>query len=162
MEVNLSGGEEMTSYLKKLLEKVGGREGLHVRVGLLEGSTCGHENDAPAPEVAFWNEFGTHSAHPIPARPFMRATVSRYSSTWGKLVSAALKHTDFHGRSALEIVGMKVRGQIQQQIEETIDPPNAPSTVKAKGFNKPLEDSKNMKRAVNFQVTSKPTEHSDF
>jgi hypothetical protein len=164
MEVNLSvsGGDEAMSYLQKLREKLDTQEGLRVRVGLLEGSTCGHDNDAPAPEVAFWNEFGTHTSHPIPARPFFRTTISRYSATWGRLVSAALKHADFDGKKALAIVGMKIQGQIQRQIEETVDPPNAPSTIKGKGFNKPLEDSKNMKRAVNFEVASKPTEHSDL
>lgn len=158
MEISIEGGNKMNAYLENLLEKIGG-EGLHARIGFLEGSTCGADNSTPAPEVAFWNEFGTPGAeNPIPPRPFMRTTVQMKSPTWGSLIAAALRISDNEGRKALMIAGLKIKQQIQKQITDTTDPPNAPSTVKAKGFNKPLEHSKNMKRAVNFEVTAKPTE----
>lgn len=160
--MDLSGGDKMIAYLRKIAEGIDADEGLRVRVGFLEGSTCGQDNSAPAPQVAFWNEFGTPGAdHPVPPRPFFRTTVRTKSPTWGKLVAAALKNTEFDGRRALTVVGLRVKAQVQQQIVDTVEPRNAPATVEAKGFDKPLEDSKNMKRAVSFEVVGKAQESGE-
>jgi hypothetical protein len=126
--------------------------------------------------VAFFNEFGTiertHSLSTvdttygplqkgsrrasayrhIPARPFFRNMIQKNSKSWGKLIAAAMKKLNYSLMGALSLTGEVLVSQLQKSIEDFTDPENAPSTVKAKGFNKPLEDSKNMKRAVAYDV----------
>ena len=89
----------------------------------------------------------------IPPRPFFRNMISKNSPNWGKLLAACLKHQDFSVQQALAEAGLKMHEQLQQSIEEFSDPANAPATIKAKGFNAPLQHSKNMKRAVWLEVT---------
>ena len=47
--------------------------------------------------------------------------------------------------------GQMVQGLIQIQIANTFTPPNAPSTIKKKGFNKPLVDTGVMLQSVSHQ-----------
>ena len=150
MANGFSGGEGMTSKLQEMMDKLG----VHhtVRVGFLEGSNCGKNNDASAPQIANILEFGAPAAH-IPARPFFRNMIDKTSPTWSRLLQAALKAQDNDSASAMEMVGLKLAEYLQQSMEEFDDPGNADSTVKKKGFDKPLEDSKNLKRAADFQVT---------
>ena len=187
------GGEKMKQVLEHMTQQLGSAKS--VRVGFLEGSTCGKNNDASAPEVAFYNEYGTISRtqlegfrsddvvkegktttkkgrggrirvitgrkqrfkatgiNHIPPRPFFRIMIQKNSPLWGKLVRAALKMSDYNTRAALNIVGLKMHEQLQKSIEDFVSPGNAPATVAAKGFDKPLEDSKNMKRAIWFEVS---------
>lgn len=162
----LIGGAAMDAKLKELLEKAGVRH--QVRVGFLEGSTCGKNNDASAPQIANILEFGAvarttldsfkpgkeHSSlYHIPPRPFFRTMIARTSPTWSRLLQAALKNQDNDSASAMEMVGLKLSEWLQESIEEFDGAPNAPSTVAKKGFDKPLEESKNLKRAINFEVT---------
>ena len=144
------GGGAMSSKLREMMEKLGIEA--TVRVGFLEGSTCGKDNDASAPNVAYINEFGAPEAH-IPPRPFFRTAISINSARWGELLGASLKLVNYDSREAMGLVGMKISEQVQQSIEDFTDPANAESTIARKGFDDPLQDSKNMKRAVNFEVS---------
>ena len=148
-DLGFTGGSQMSSRLRELMQELG--VGHTARVGFLEGSTCGKHNDASAPQIAFIQEFGA-PAKGIPARPFFRDMIAVRSPQWGALLQAALKHRGFNSEEAMELTGMRISEQLQQSIEEFTEPGNAPSTIKQKGFDKPLEDSKNMKRAASFQV----------
>jgi hypothetical protein len=103
----------------------------------------------PVAQVAFWNEFGTKTS---PPRPFMRSMVASKSPRWGIGLGAALRRTNYDSRAALAIMGEGIAGQLVQSIVEWKDPPNSALTVALKGFNKPLIDSGQMQRAVDFQV----------
>lgn len=160
-DLGLQGGDQLRKHLQEIVERLGVNPS--VEVGFMENSTCGINNDASAPTVAFYNEYGTTNAdgsQHIPPRPFFRATIDRQSPTWGRLVGAALKLNNYDVNAAFDLTGQKMVSQIQLQIEETTEPPNADSTVNGfgpwngKGFNKPLEHSKNMKRAVSHRVIS--------
>ena len=160
----IKGGETVKTLLEAMSRQLGPAK--HVRVGFLEGSTCGKHNDAHAPSVAFWNEYGTVS-HPkaggeallapgnthIPPRPFFSTMIARKGPTWGKLCMAMLKQAKYNQTLALHGVGLKIAEQLQESIENWTSPRNADSTIASKGFDKPLEESKNMKRAVSFEVT---------
>ena len=167
MSVTFSGGEKMQAKLQELLTALAPDKGCIVRVGFLTGSTCGKDNSAPAPEIAFFNEYGTigrqtlenyrpgengSKGNHIPPRPFFRNMITKNSPRWGKLLEACLKHQNYSVQQALAEAGLKIHEQLQQSIEEFTDPKNADSTIKAKGFDAPLQDSKNMKRAVWFEV----------
>jgi hypothetical protein len=49
-------------------------------------------------------------------------------------------------------MGTVIKDQIVQSIVSTNSPPNAPSTVRRKGFDKPLIDTGVMQRSVDFVV----------
>jgi hypothetical protein len=84
--------------------------------------------------------------------------ITKHSPKWGELLVACLKHQDFSVQRALEEAGLKMHEQLQQSIEEANvwAEPNSPDTIARKDFadptGPPLQDSKNMKRAVWFDV----------
>lgn len=148
-KLGFSGGIKIAAVMNHLRENMA-KDKL-VRVGFLEGSTCGINNDAPAPEIAYILENGAPAAN-IPPRPFFRKMIIKNKSKWGKILLAFLKKNKFDTHKALMGTGLVMGEQLQLEITLTTDPPNAPGTIAAKGFDKPLEHSKNMKRAVSFEV----------
>lgn len=174
---SFTGGDKLRAKMAELVAKLG--PGKHARVGFLEGSTCGVNNDASAPEVAFYNEYGTigrqtlgsfkatgtitkagkiidNQSRPmhIPPRPFFRDMIRKRSGSWSKLLSAALVKAHMDPDKALGIVGLVISEQLQISIKQFKTPRNADSTIAAKGFDKPLENSDNMLRAVSYDIKS--------
>lgn len=146
-----SGGDKLKAAFAKILADLKGDN--TVRVGFLEGSHCGPDNDESAPAIAYILEVGAPAAN-IPPRPFFRSMITRQRGTWGKALKFFLKKRKFKTSLALMDLGLVVGEQLQLEITETTSPENAPSTVERKGFDKPLEWSKNMKRAVAAEVGS--------
>lgn len=139
----LSGGKEISKALSAIAEKMSGS----VKVGFLEGAT--YPDGTSVAQVAFWNEFGTTR---IPSRPFFRTMISRESPGWGVLLAGAAKHYDYNSDTILKLMGTQIAEQLQQSIVGWKDPPNAPSTVRIKGFNKPLIHTSHMQNSVDFEV----------
>lgn len=90
----------------------------------------------------------------IPERSFIRSTVDEHgayreevSSLAAKVLTGALNVT-----RALSILGEKVSSDIKSKIENGIDPPNAQSTIDAKGSSVPLIDTAQMKNSITYQV----------
>lgn len=166
MSAAFSGGEKLFDVLNRMVNGLGpGRE---VRVGFLEGSMAGWAGprplngrkktaksesskggQSPAPQVAFYLEYGTEH---MPPRPFFSGMVSRESPTWGKLVEAMLKHANYDSAKAMRGVGLKVKSQLQMSINTFTDPGIKQSTKDRKGFDKPLIDSHSMVNSVDFEV----------
>lgn len=122
-------------------------------MGFLEGATYPATGDKPAlpvAQVAFWNEFGTKRA---PPRPFFRSTISQESKTWGDKLSKAIVYYKYDGEAALRAVGLAMKDDITASIQRWTTPPNAESTVRRKGFQKPLVDTGVMARSPDFEVT---------
>jgi hypothetical protein len=140
----LTGGSKIEKALSDIAEKMSGS----VNVGFLAGATY-PDTGIPVAQVAFWNEFGTTS---IPARPFFRTMISRESPGWGALLTRAATHYHYDGASVLQFMGVKISEQLQQSIVDWKDPPNAESTIRAKGFNKPLIHTSHMQNSVDFEV----------
>lgn len=142
----LSGGKGIEKALAAIGRKMSGS----VKVGFMNGATYpvaqGGESVA---QVAFWNEFGTTR---IPSRPFFRTMISRESPGWGVLISKAAVHYDYNGSAVLGFMGEKIIEQLQRSITEWQDPPNAQSTIDAKGFNKPLVDTNHMHNSITLEV----------
>jgi hypothetical protein len=170
-----NAGGKATKYLNKLKRSLG--NGASLAVGFLESETypggtyhyskkrlAGMSPEAramaeflegkekfsgPVAQVAFWNEFGTKIA---PPRPFMRHTVATKSSKWGKQLGEALIHTKYNVPRALALIGELIQGQVRESIIQWRDPPNSGVTAGLKGKNKPLINTGQMLRAVDFQV----------
>jgi hypothetical protein len=142
------GGKKLDLALKSLEQKIVNRGVL--RVGFLEKSK--YPDGTPIAQVAFWNEFGTIRS---PSRPFFRTTVKQKSPEWGDRLAKVLPAVGFDGQKALAILGQSARDDIESAIAQWASPPNAPSTIKRKGFDKPLVDKGLMQRAVDYEVVAK-------
>ncbi len=144
------GGKKLALALGSLEKKI--TSGGVLRVGFLEKSRypAGKNGESMhVAQVAFWNEFGTIRT---PSRPFFRTTITRESPTWGDKLSKAIVATDYNGEAALRLLGQSMRDDIENAIAQWSSPGNAPSTVKKKGFDKPLIDTGVMQRAVDYEV----------
>jgi hypothetical protein len=147
------GGKKLNLALKSIEDKIVNAGVL--RVGFLEKSTYPATKKGPSlhvAQVAFWNEFGTTR---IPARPFFRTTIQRQSTDWGDKLGKAVKATNYDGQKALALLGQSMRDDVENAIAQWSAPGNAPSTIKAKGFDKALVDTGTMQRAVDYEVKPK-------
>ena len=145
-----SGGLKMQAALSHLQKQLGSEPRL-VRVGFLEGSECGRDRYESAPSIAFILEGGAPAAN-IPPRPFFRKMINRRQATWSKILLAFLKTHSYDVRLALKGVGLRMGEELQVEMIELQDPPNAQSTITRKGFNNPLIDSRNLLRSIEFEV----------
>jgi hypothetical protein len=139
--------------LKSIEDKI--TNGGVLRMGFLEKATypAGEKGAAlPVAQVAFWNEFGTTRT---PARPFFRDTIAKQSKTWGDNLAAALIATNYDGQKALALLGQSMRDDLENSIAQFSLRGNAPSTIKAKGFDKELVDTGVMQRATDYEVSKK-------
>jgi len=113
------------------------------------------EAHVPVATVAAWQEWGTNGLHPTPPRPFMRYSIENYSAEWAEIIRVSLKATNYDAKATLTAVGQLVTMRIQGVIKTWSEPPNAPSTVAAKGFNNPLIETQYMVRHVTYKVNTK-------
>jgi hypothetical protein len=126
-----------------------------VRVGFFPESR--YDGGKSVAEVARYNEFGVprDSGERIPPRPFMRPAVFEHKTDLTNLLHRqdrqALRGIQVT-MVVLERFGEYVKGLIQEQIINTNEPPNAPSTIKRKGFNAPLRDTHLMLNSVRYQA----------
>lgn len=123
-------------------------QGMHVEVGVRDD---GRQPDLPM--LAAVHEFG--NSH-VPERSFLRATVDGNRARYGRLLREAA-HKIVHRRAkpvnALSKVGRTVVFDVQRRISSRIDPPNAPSTIAAKGSDVPLVDTGRLRASIDFEVT---------
>lgn len=120
-----------------------------VEVGFLEDAT--YPDGTPVPAVAAWNEYGNGSA---PPRPFFRTMIAAESPSWPGKLAAAYKATGGDGPKALALMGEDIQGALIQSINDFTTPELAPSTVAAKGFDKPLIDTGHMVNSTGYRVVS--------
>lgn len=120
-----------------------------VRVGFFPDSR--YDGGKSVAEVARYNEFGAG----VPARPFMRPAVFEHKADLVNLLHRQYRQAIRDNQDTmvvLERFGEYVKGLIQEQIINTNEPPNAPSTIKRKGFNAPLRDTNLMLNSVRYQA----------
>ena len=104
------------------------------------------------PQIAAINEFGTDK---IPARPFLYSTVDEnrdkinlaLAKQYEKILAGTT--TVYTG---LSIIGTYVKKLVDDKIGTLRFPPNAPSTIAAKGSDKPLIDFGQMRAALQYKV----------
>lgn len=142
----LSGGQNVERYFRDLAQKV--RRGGTLDVGFMAGAT--YPDGTPVPLVAALNEFGTAKS---PPRPFFRNMIAAKSSGWGPAAGKLLVSNNYDVRTTLTLVGEGIKGQLQQSIRDLQSPVLAPSTIKRKGFSKPLIDTGQMLNSVTYRIT---------
>ena len=143
----VKGGTLLARRLGEIAQKLGSDPTLSV--GFLEGAT--YPDGTSVAMVAAINEFGA-PARNQPPRPFFRNMIADKSSAWGRAIADLLDETDYDATRTLELVGMGIKGQLQQSIRDLTTPPLKPSTVRRKGFDKPLVDTSVMINSVDYIV----------
>ena len=155
----VSGGEGLEIALREIARKLDNP--VTLSVGFLEGST--YPDGTSVPFVAAMNEFGHGiGANPgegeedtrerVPPRPFFRNMVSAKSGEWPAAIAGLLVEYDYDAEKVMKLTGEALKGQLQQSIRDTNEPPLAESTIKKKGFDKPLIDTSVMINSVDYKV----------
>ena len=120
----VTGGDKIKAKLQAMAKNVG--TATTVRVGFLAGST--YPNGTSTPMVAAIQEFGAPRAG-IPPRPFFRNMIAARSSGWPAALEALLVQTDYDTAKSLTMMGEGIKGQLEQSIIATNDPPLSPVTL---------------------------------
>lgn len=96
-----------------------------------------------------------HAAYEIniPPRPFFRTMIAQNQASWAPQVAALLKQGKTPSE-ALAIMGELMVGQLRTSIIAMKSPPNAPSTIREKGFDDPLVRTGHLLNSVDYEVTS--------
>jgi hypothetical protein len=143
----VTGGEKMRAALKEIAARISKNKG--VKVGFLQGSTA--PDGMPMALRAAIHNYGAPRAG-IPPRPFMTNAVVKYAPGWPGIIVKLLRANDYDVAVTLDLLGLKIKEQIQQSIDDTNTPPLKPATIARKGFAKPLIEYGDMKRSVDYKV----------
>lgn len=141
----IKGGHKLGQALAKMAAKL--KEPGVLRVGWLEGATA--PNGDSIPLRAYRLEFGTDR---MPARPAFRNMIAAKSSEWPGGIAYQLKATNYNLELTLERTGEAIKGQLKESYLELWTPPLAPSTIKKKGFDKPLIEHGDTINAIAYEV----------
>jgi hypothetical protein len=144
----IKGGAKFEAAMYEIASKLA--DGQSLQVGFLEGAT--YPDGKSVAFVAAMNEFGHGTS---PPRPFFRNMVRDKSPEWPKGIATQLKATNYDVNLTLNRVGEAIRGQLVQSINDLTEPPLAPSTIKRKGFDKPLIDKGIMVNSPAYRVNGK-------
>tara|TARA_B100001063_G_C16779142_1_gene569431 strand:- start:39326 stop:39826 length:501 start_codon:yes stop_codon:yes gene_type:complete len=160
MSVKVSGGTKIASRVAELKRKF--RDAPTVLVGVPK-SAGNYEDGVHTATVAAVNEFGSADGR-IPERSFLRSGIEDSKPQIIKLYNKMMPDVidkDLDIRTIQSLVGELVVGNIVQKISEGIEPPNAPSTIKAKskgtGSSTPLINTGHLKQSITY-VLSLPGE----
>lgn len=120
----------------------------------------GSSEGVPVAKIARINEFGAtihrgDKVITIPARPFMRLAWSNFSNDRRQIqakIAKKMADKKITAAQGLGQIGLALEGYIAKSIKDGSWQPNAASTVKKKGFDKPLIWSGHMFKTVNSKV----------
>lgn len=110
------------------------------------------ENDLTLAQIAVINHFGSNNER-IPARPFLDVALEDTDAKekMQKAFKQGYKGTkDLKG--AMEALGVMASSLISKYILDLREPPNARSTIAAKGKDDPLVDEGTLARSITYQV----------
>ena len=143
----IKGGDKLAAALAKISQGVS--QPALLRVGFLESAR--YPDGKPVAMIAAIQDFGAPSRG-IPPRPFFRNMVKAKKGEWPKAIADLLKANDYDAVKVLGIAGEAIGGQLRQSIIDTNEPPLAPSTIKRKGFAKPLIQTSVMINSIAHEV----------
>lgn len=128
---------------------------MQVKFGATPGA---YDSGETFSEVLAINHYGDET---IPPRPVLRIAAERTVPKNGKRIKAFLKNIIVNRKDAKRLEQVLLTSLGQQTVAEAkrmIDgaeglQENAPATVAAKGFNKPLYESGKLEKHLGFEVT---------
>lgn len=142
------GGAKFERKLREMLEKLN-RPGA-LRVGFLANAK--YPDGTPVAAVAAWNNYGTGRA---PPRPFFSNFIANNQKQWPDDMAKLLKRNEYDADTVLNLMGERMKGQLQKEIRDLVAPPLAKSTIARKGFDKPLIHHSIMINSVDYKVAEK-------
>lgn len=142
---------------RKFRQEIEKLKKLEVRIGYQRGEENieSEGESADLCDIAVYNELGTED---IPSRPFMRDSVDSHEEqikAFLKKQMAMLAKGQTTAEQMLKSIGVFQKGLVQAEIVDGDFEPNAPSTIKRKGSDKPLIDTGKMRQSVNFVIKTK-------
>lgn len=141
----IRGGKKFESAIADLARRIAKTGTL--KVGFFEEAT--YPDGKSVAMIAALNNFGTSRA---PPRPFFTNMVHDKSPEWAPALANLLEANNMDAVRALNILGDGIKGQLQQSINDLVSPPLAESTIKRKGFDKPLIDTTRMINSAGYKV----------
>lgn len=139
------------SKLTDMLDKYRKKGTLGMKVGIMGDKTYPGEEGAPPIKVAavgYINDTGTET---IPARPFFRETIFRNKDVLPAMAASLLKQNE--PETVLRLIGEHMIGEFTDSVMTWSDPPNADSTVAAKGYNSPLRaNDKLLRNSFSYEI----------
>ena len=109
-----------------------------VRIGFLEDKEARTDGMVTNLDIAIFNEFGTRTA---PERSFMRSAFDENREKYGKLaekLSLAVVAGKMTESRALGLLAEICRSDVRKKLLSNVPPPNAESTIAAKGHERTL------------------------
>lgn len=124
------------------------------------------EKDAIAGKVRFlkqgegFMELGKTGAHTgsIPARPFLRPGVENVAPALVLLAEVQIPKVlsgEFTMHQILQQIGQMAEDGVRTQIDNVKEPPNAKSTIRKKGSDKPLIEDGHLRQSIRYVIGGK-------
>lgn len=139
----MRGGDKFSVGLAEVSRSI--NKTSRLKVGIVRSAT--YPDGTQIAQNAYWQEYGTDK---IPPRPVYRLVQAKYGAKWTSAFDTLVKQDAT--LKSLGRLGELIKGQIVREYIAISDPPNAPSTVAKKGFNKPLVDTGTMWRSVDWSI----------
>ena len=140
---------------RRLMRRATAGKSPTVKVGVFgELASAVHEGKSVITigELAEMFEFGTGGQE---ERSWLRAYVDENNARIVKMIARlgeqVIKGTITEAQ-AMDLLGLKIVGEIQQRISAGIAPPNADSTIRRKGSSVPLIDHGQFRGSITHQV----------
>lgn len=136
------------SKLTDMLDKYRKSGSIGMKAGIMADKT--YPDGMKVAHVGWINDQGAPHAH-IPSRPFFRETVFRNQAVIPKMVAALLKNNE--PDAVLRLVGEHMVGEFTDAVMTWKDPPNAQSTIDAKGYDAPLRaNDKQLRNSFSYEI----------
>lgn len=145
----IRGGDKLQTTLAGMAKKLSNKN--TVRVGFLEKAR--YPDGKSVAMIAAIQDFGAPGAG-IPPRPFFRNMIAAKKGEWPAAVAGLLRTTNYDAEKVLRLTGEAISGQLRQSIIDTNAPPLAASTIRRKGFDKPLIDTAHMINSIDYEVNA--------
>lgn len=150
-DVSLIGKQQVEEALRKLAEKLQGAT--RVLVGVPKGAGV-YEDGLTIATIAAVNNFGSADGH-IPARPFLQPAIEKGAPQYQRLAEVMIPKVltgEMDMTMLLEQMGQLAEGHVKQEITDLKIPPNAKSTIAAKGSDNPLIDTGALRQSIRYVI----------
>lgn len=156
-----SGVKFVDKGLARIVASVARTGSRSVHVGLV-GAVASeiHHDDITVTEVGLINEFGSRAAG-VPERSFLRSTLAEnrteFKNFTGYLARLIVIGSMTPDR-ALDTLGQVFAEKVRHKILDNggVQPGNADSTIRQKGFDHPLLETGHLASAISYVVVSEP------
>ena len=149
--ISMIGTQQVEEALKQLAKRLEGQT--RVLVGVPEGAGS-YEDGLTIATIAAVNNFGSADGH-IPARPFLEPAITKGAPQYQRLAELMIPKVlsgEMDMTGLLMQMGDLAQGHVQTEIDELKIPPNAKSTIAAKGSDNPLIDEGTLRQSIRYVI----------